>query len=367
MKRILFLLVALALFSCDEVNFVKGILSPGFNSAKGADRALLVKNETQENLVAFHGTTDVKNVIGGVRAGQTAHYFSKSSSKNPNYQVFENSHDFPLVLVRHEDYKKHLTNLSGAPVFTTIYVAYNVDSDPTTYAYTISKALGSGQGGSLVINNQANINVELRLNGINGVPIAYAPNIHKNTKIYLEDGDYEIYPVFRQYSPKLKETITYYPSDKNGKARFATFSLSGNEVVLDIMEDWVDFQKMTYSVDYAYLTVINNYSEGIEVRSGNSILYTREKGIKFINSAEYYSFQMDITKSGETVSASRKFGQLKVVSGPYYCDLPEIEMEKGYVYSIYIIDNDEKLDYEKEGDTIKITKEAIDLGNIFEE
>ena len=82
MKKLLTAVAALFLFAaCDEYYFVSGILSPGFKSATGADRALLVRNNTQENLVAFQGTADVKNLIGGIRAGETNHYFSKAMSQ----------------------------------------------------------------------------------------------------------------------------------------------------------------------------------------------------------------------------------------------------------------------------------------------
>lgn len=364
-KLLLILAVSLAVMGCDEYYFVSGILSPGFKSATGADRALLVRNNTQENLVAFHGTADVKNLIGGVRAGATDHYFSKNKKNNPNADVFTYSHDFPLVLMTHDNYKANLTDLSQAPVFTTIYVAYNADADVSTYAYEISGALGGA--GTLIINNNTTMSAELRLDGINGVSLGFAPANQKNTKLNIGPGDYEVFVVFRQYSPKLLETVTYYPTDNSGDPRAFIFSMGETEVVLDIEKEFIDFSDITYSIDYAYLTVHNDFNNGIELRNGTSIVYATN-GTKIINAGDYYSFQMAMTKAGSTAADSTKFGALKVVSGVKSCSLPTIEMEKGYVYSIRMINNNDKLEYEKNADgEIAITKTKIDLGDIFAE
>ena len=367
MKKILSVLAVLFLFAaCDEYYFVSGILSPGFKSATGADRALLVRNNTQENLVAFQGTADVKNLIGGIRAGETSHYFSKNKKNNPNAEIFSTSHDFPLVLMRHDDYKANLTDLSAAPVFTTIYVAYNADADPSTYAYEISGKLGGA--GTLIINNNTSMSVDLRLDGINGVSLGYAPANHKNTRLNLGAGDYEIFVVFRQYSPKLKETVTYYPVDNAGDPRMAIINISDAEMVLDIEKEYLDMDQLSYDIDYAYLTVHNDFNNGIELRNGSSIVYTTN-GTKIINSGDYYSFQMAMPKAGSSVVDSQTFGSLKVVSGVKSCDLPEIKMDKGYVYSIRMVNNNDKLEYVKDESTgeIILGKTKIDLGDIFSE
>lgn len=362
-KLLLVLAVSLAVMGCDEYYFVSGILSPGFKSATGADRALLVRNETEENLVAFHGTADVKNLIGGVRAGQTAHYFSKSKKDNPNADVFNETHDFPLVLVRHEDYKANLTDLSQAPIFTTIYVAYNANADVSTYTYTISKSLGGS--GSLIVNNFTEMNAELRLNGPNGVPVGYIPAKHTETTLYLGSGNYNLYIVLRRYSPKLKETITYYPVDKQGDPEVFSFSLNDEELVFDLTKDMFDPTDITYDFQYAYLEVTNNFDNGIEVRNGSSILYQSQLGAKLINYGQTYAFQMEMPKAGTSYASTAKFGALKVVSGFKILDLPPVEMQAGYVYSIAVKnDGNDKLVVDGDG-TYQVRE--INLGDIFQE
>lgn len=362
-KLLLVLAVSLAVMGCDEYYFVSGILSPGFKSATGADRALLVRNETQENLVAFHGTADVKNLIGGVRAGQTAHYFSKSKKDNPNADVFNLTHDFPLVLMRHEDYKANLTDLSQAPIFTTIYVAYNANADVSTYTYTISKSLGGS--GSLIVNNFTEMNAELRLDGPNGVPVGYIPAQQKGTKLYLGSGDYELYVVLRRYSPKLKETITYYPVDKADDPYFLSFRLDDTEEVFDLKKDLFDPTDITYDFQYAYLEVTNNFNNGIEVRNGSSILYQSQMKTKTINYAETYAFQLEMPKAGASYAPSKKFGGLNIVSGFKKLELPSVEMQAGFVYSI-TVKNDGNDNLVIDGDGTYQVRE-IDLGDIFQE
>ena len=201
-KLLLVLAVSLAVMGCGEFYYAVGVVAPNFNSATGSNRGLLVANETQENLVAFHGSVARENLIGGVRATESNHYFSLNVKENPNPGAFNHTHDFILVLVKNEDYKTYFFNLEEAPVFAQIYVSYNKDT-VSTYKYTISKNLGGK--GKLIVNNLSDMNADLRLNGINGVSIGYAPAQHKNTEIQLEpDTDYELYVVFRRYSPKLK-------------------------------------------------------------------------------------------------------------------------------------------------------------------
>lgn len=360
----LILIVALTFFACDEVYYLSGIVDPGFDSAEGADRALLVKNETQVNLVAFHGTVATKNVIGGIRANDTQHYFSKNKKANPNAKVFDTTHDFALVLVAHEDYKTYLTDLSKAPIFTTIYVTYNSDSEPN-YAYEISKRLGGA--GTLLINNMTPMSAELRLDGIHGASLGFVPPNQKNTKLNLGTGDFELYVVFRQYSPKLKETITYYPTDKQGDPRFFTFQMENKEVVLDVGQEFYNIADITFSLDYAYLTVNNGFLNGIEMRNGTSIMY-QTNGYKLINSGSYFSFQLEMPNAGGEAADTTTLSALKAVAGTKEVKIPSIEVKKGYRYSINIINNDDKLDYEKDEDgNIKISETLIDLGDIFQE
>ena len=77
---------------------------------------------------------------------------------------------------------------------------------------------------------------------------------------------------------------------------------------------------------------------------------------------------MAMPKAGSSVAESQTFGSLKVVSGVKYCDLPEIEMKKGYVYTIRMVNENDKLEYEKDtaGNLLVKTTE-IDLGDIFSE
>lgn len=336
-KLLLVLAVSLAVMGCGEFYYAVGVVAPNFNSATGSNRGLLVANETQENLVAFHGSVARENLIGGVRATESNHYFSLNVKENPNPGAFNHTHDFILVLVKNEDYKTYFFNLNEAPVFAQIYVTYNKDT-VSTYKYTISKNLGGK--GRLVINNMSEMDADLRLNGINGVSIGYAPKQHSNTEIQLEPNkDYELYVVFRRYSPKLKETITYYPTETIGGEKipiYYTFKIGESEVIIDLLAKFVQIDPENYSFDYAYLQVVNNFNKGIEIRNGMSVLATAD-GTKFINPSDAYSFQMNLAKSGSTIAPEQDFGALQIASGPLRKTIESITMKPGYVYPLTVI------------------------------
>ena len=362
-KLLLVLVVSLAVMGCGEFYYAVGVVAPNFNSATGNDRGLLVANETQENLVAFHGSVARENLIGGIRATESNHYFSLNVKENPNPGAFNHTHDFVLVLVKNEDYKTYFFNLNEAPVFAQIYVTYNKDT-VSTYKYTISKNLGGK--GKLIINNMSEMDADLRLNGINGVSIGYAPAQHKNTEIQLEpDTDYELYVVFRRYSPKLKETVTYYPTKTVASDEipvYYTFKIGDSEVIIDLMKDFVQIDPTNYSFDYAYLQVNNGFNNGVEIRNGMSVLATAN-GTKFINSGDNYSFQLNLAKSGSSVTApEQEFAALQIVSGPLYKPVDKITMKAGYIYPLNISTGpDGGIVYEWQAEY------AIDLGDIFAE
>lgn len=210
------------------------------------------------------------------------------------------------------------------------------------------------------------MDADLRLNGINGVSIGYAPAQHKNTEIQLEpDTDYELYVVFRRYSPKLKETVTYYPTKtvaSNEIPVYYTFKIGDSEVIIDLMEDFVQIDPTNYSFDYAYLQVNNGFNNGVEIRNGMSVLATAN-GTKFINSGDNYSFQLNLAKSGSSVTApEQEFAALQIVSGPLYEPVDKITMKAGYIYPLNISTGpDGGIVYEWQAEY------AIDLGDIFAE
>ena len=336
-KLLLVLAVSLAVMGCDEFYYAAGVIKPNFDSATGSNRGLLVANETQENLVAFHGSVARENLIGGVRATESNHYFSLNVKENPNPEAFNHTHDFILVLVKNEDYKTYFFNLEEAPVFAQIYVSYNKDT-VSTYKYTISKNLGGK--GTLRVHNMSEMNADLRLNGINGVSIGYAPAQQSNTYIQLEpDKDYELYVVFRRYSPKLNETVTYYPTftDKDGKEIpvYYAFSIEDSIVDIDLKKEFVQINPENYSFDYAYLQVINNFNQGVKIRNGMTTLAT-SKGIETLNAGNNYSFQLNLAKSGATSAIEQDFSALQIVSGPLRKEVEKITMKPGFIYPISV-------------------------------
>jgi len=115
------------------------------------DAALVVKNETSKDLVAFKGRLSADALIGGVPAGAQQHYLEKKAG------LFTKTEDFALIFLTLEQYnanKGNLGALENAP-FTRVWAFYNASEPDLNTVINISGTLGGDN--KLVIQNMTSM------------------------------------------------------------------------------------------------------------------------------------------------------------------------------------------------------------------
>jgi len=251
-----FIIMTLVLTGCPDPN--GGDLNSGIDyTSYNTNYSILVRNNTGQKLVAFKGALEASNLIGGIPAHAQGHALKKDPA------LFNRTEDFPLILITEAQYnanKSYLQALEQTP-FTRIYVFYNANGDNTTN-YDISGRLGGDK--QLIIENSTGMNVELRLGGIAGETIGYAPAGMIRTTLYMNGGDADIFPVFKRYNP-LRDTIdVVYPKGTgNGQAWSASFSLTSEAQVFNVS---AAFSNTLRSTGVAWLVINNQTSPAEAVR-----------------------------------------------------------------------------------------------------
>jgi hypothetical protein len=271
----------------------------GDNNTSGVDfnnystnYALHVNNSTSKDLVAFKGSLSASQLIGGVRAKTSSHYFKKSA-------LFKDTGDFTLIFLTVEDYnanKSNLQALENTP-FTRVWAFYNANGEGNDTVIEISDKLGGNK--RLKINNMTSMNVELRLNGIQGPTLGYAAAEMLNTTLYVQPADYEIFPVFRRYDDTHDRVLTVYPRYTSGQfqGKPKVFSFNFDEDDEAILNTNVFLTNITFSTGSAYLVIENASSAGIKVYKGD-IEQKTETGTSTINAGKNRTFRVDMAAIG---------------------------------------------------------------------
>ena len=300
MKKIsLFLVLVTAvflLFSCelddskdDGVNF----------TSHNTNYSILVRNNTGERLVAFKGDLIPEKLIGGIPAHATGHGLPYDSS------IFDKTEDFPMIIITEAQYKANKNNLQSLKntPFTRVYVFYNRSGD-NTHIYEIANGLG-GNNNLVIVNSSNTINVELRLGGIAGETIGYAPAGMLQTTLKLNDGNYNVFPVFKRYNAFRDVVETVYPQGSgSGYAWFQTYSF-GDGTISATMNLKELLQTTTFTSGAAWIVVDNQTtSGGIQFVEGTHVNAT-VSGLTNIMNNNPRTFQIDMPKVGNGYASSR--------------------------------------------------------------
>jgi hypothetical protein len=149
--------------------------------------------------------------------------------------------------------------------------------------------------------------MELRENSPRGTTLGYAPYEANKTTLYINNGSFFVFPVFKQYIPARDEIITIYPRDPDGVPTGNAFSFQDGKTLTINASNFINNTNMSSGT--AYLVVHNASEQGISVYNGNTEQATAT-GITTINSGESRSFPilMDGTPSGG-------FGTSKSIAG----------------------------------------------------
>jgi len=273
------------------------------------DRAFLVRNNTSKRLVAFKGSISENNLLGGIPNNTNGHGIKKSSV------LLNGSQEFPMILVTEEDYARLKkgdilqSELEQRP-FTRVYVFYNGQGD-NNVVYDISTRLG----GNKIIeigNNSATLNVEIRLGGINGETIGYAPAGMNITRLYVTEGDFDLFPVFKKYNPYRDVVDTIYPKAESGRAWFQPlgFDEGTNTAYFNVQDAINSLASRTTGV--ALLAINNQTSGAIRLVKGNEVVRTTT-GVSYFNAGVIKTFTVDMPSSGiNTFATSVDIASYKV-------------------------------------------------------
>ena len=191
------------------------------------DYSVLIRNNTNERLIAFKGELRKDNIIGGIPARAASH----ALPKNP--ALFDKSEMFPMILLtegQFNAYRNDLNLLTNTP-FVRLLVSYSRNADNAA-VYELSEFIG-GNNQLIVQNTSASINVELRVGGIAGATIGYAPAGVLSTTFRLRDGNYTIFPVFIRYNV-VNDVIetTYLKTSGTGDPWFISVAFAGDNTYI---------------------------------------------------------------------------------------------------------------------------------------
>jgi len=277
---LLILLLAMALIltigACQMGEDTDAADDVDWTNYSGDDRAFGVRNNTNKELVAFRSSLSKANLIGGVK-GNRVHYFKKSPVLTAG-----GTSDFPLILITKQDYVKNkndLAQLNNSP-FTRIYVFYNGQGD-NNVVYDISGRLG-GNKIIQVGNSSQTLNVEIRLGGIYGDTIGYAPAGQLITRLFVTDGDFDLFPVFKRYNNVRDIVETIYPKAQSGNPWWFPLGFEDgvDTAYFNVSEAIAALDGITSGV--AWLVINNQTGMGIHLVKGTQVV-TSPTGVSYWN------------------------------------------------------------------------------------
>jgi len=264
--------------------------------------AIRVRNNTSQRLIAFKGSLGPDTLIGGIPAQAKNHGFKKSA-------LFSKTEDFAMILITEADYlanKGNLKILEDKP-FTRVYVFYNAQGENTN-VYDISDRLGGNF--KLVVQNPTSFNVELRLGGVNGETIGYAPKGMLTTTLYVTEGDFNIFPVFKRYNTLRDILETLYPIGATGYAWFRALGFEdvpgGREKTFNV-KDAVD-TLANKSLGVAWLAINNQAQGAVHLMKDGAPVRTSTE-VSYFQGSRTFQLDMDMVQTGNnfTFSPSKTF------------------------------------------------------------
>jgi hypothetical protein len=214
--------------------------------------------------------------------------------------LFDKTEDFPMILLTSAQYEANKDNLQtqkNTP-FTRVYVFYNKNGD-NSVQYEIAGGLG-GNNTLIISNLSQSLNIELRLNGTAGETIGYAQAGMNETYLYLEDGNYSIFPVFKRYNRARDVVDTVYPKNANGYPWSRVVSFGDiHEFTFD-MRDLLKGLTMTSGA--AWVEINNQTNDGVRFNAGGSVRKT-PSGVENVmpsTTGQQITFQIDMPRLGTT-------------------------------------------------------------------
>jgi hypothetical protein len=229
--------------------------------------SIRVRNESNRDLVAFKGSLAPENLIGGVKKNEGNHGLPLNTT------LFNENKDFPLVFLTLEDYNAYKGNLKSREQypFARVFAVYNKNGT-NEHPFEVDSKLGGTN--KLILHNLSGYNMEIRRNSLGGATLGYAPSGTNNTTLYITDGAYNLFIIYKKYNPLRDQVITIYPKRLNSDLPvMIDYSFENGEELTINGKDWTDPKYISgFSSGYAFLTVQNQLTDsGISVSRGGQV------------------------------------------------------------------------------------------------
>ena len=318
----LFVVAAMTFASCvletdkDSDTNISGIDFTSYNT----DAGFYVDNPTTNRLIAYKESLSNENLLGGIPAGAEYHGIKKNAT------LFNRTQAFPVILITEEQYnnnKGNLNALSQTP-FTRIFVFYNHGNDNPA-RYLVSGKLGGRH--TLLIQNPTGFDVEFRIDGPGGATLGYAAGQMLTTTLKLDDGDINIFPVFRFYNPVHGVVSTIFPKLPAGGAWFTPFAASGaspQQFTLNVKTALDSATERTLGA--AWIIFRNQSTAAAGIEKGGTLI-TDTLGFNYIgtvapNNERIISINMP-SAGGNAFAATETEGGYKVGPAGYRVDVTD--------------------------------------------
>ena len=305
------------------------------------DAAFRVRNGTNQSLVLFKGNLQVGNILGGVPPNGGGDGWAISKTKNQKH--FSTTGEFALIVLTLDQYKENKDKLytqENTP-FTRVYVFYNTAGE-NAILYDISDKLGGNF--ILSVENPTSFNIELREGGVNGPTLGYAPAGMQATRLRVNAGDLDIFPVFKYYNAARNIVETIYPKGTSGRPWMDAYVFGdgyASPQVHDIREALKGISGRTSGV--AYLKIVNSSTGAVRFYKGTTMVYNTA-GISYMpNGGVSTEFEILMPGSNDNFDDKITISDYKV--GPTGGAVPivvkgtststfELETDKSYTVTV---------------------------------
>jgi hypothetical protein len=193
-------------------------------------------------------------------------------------------------------------------------------------------------------------NIEWRQNGIIGPTLGYIPRNMRYLDLWIQPGQYVLFPVFKYFNPVRNQINTIYPTMQNNEGRtiywFTAFNHTNPAITIQLnASDAITALGDTRTLGAAWMVVNNATNIGLEVRFGN-VLLTDPMGYSIINPSNPTepdrAIQIDMAAVAGTFATERLVSGIKIGIGGIDTDLRDADgntsftLSTDYQYSINV-------------------------------
>jgi len=265
--------------------------------------SIVVSNYTKTDLVAFKGSIEAKNLLGGVRAGATNHKLQNTSNLGSSPAQFR------MLFITGEQYSKGYN--ASTPMFTQMFVFWNGNVGDNSKVHEISDKLGGEY--TIQIWNTSNYDVEFRVGGTAGPTLGYAQKGMTQTNLRVGAGDYLVYPIFQRINTLRDIVETVVPRYSNGNAIGWEVEFGTNKSPLSLNLQTALNNVASQKLGAACVVVDNSADSGVRFFQGLIPMVT-PSGNYSIMGQQAFTIDMPTSADGKSFAESRRISNFTVQS-----------------------------------------------------